>query len=43
MLACTNGHVGVVKVLLNDNGIDVSISNSSGHNCLIEAILNGHR
>ena len=43
MLACKNGHVGAAKVLLNNDDINVGISNSNGHNCLIEAILNGHR
>ena len=43
MLACKNGHMCVVKVLLNNDNINVGIVNSSGHNCLVEAILNGHR
>ena len=42
MLACKNGHVQVVKILL-DHGVNVAINNDSGHNCLIEAILNKHK
>ena len=42
MLACKNGHVQVVKVLL-DHGVNVAINNDNGHNCLIEAILNKHK
>lgn len=43
MLACKNGHASTVKVLLNNYNINVGISNSSGRNCLTEAILNDHR
>ena len=43
MLACKNGHAGAAKVLLNNVNVNVDITNSSGHNCLTEAILNGHR
>lgn len=43
MLACKNGHANTAKVLLNNDNINVDISNSNGYNCLIEAILNGHR
>ena len=43
MLACKNGHANTAKVLLNNDNINVGISNSNGYNCLIEAILNGHR
>lgn len=43
MLACKNGHTSTVKVLLNNDNINVGISNSNGYNCLIEAILKGHR
>lgn len=43
MLACKNGHVSTANALLKSNDINVDISNSNGHNCLTEAILNGHR
>ena len=42
LLAAKKGHSKVVKLLLED-AVDVSIPNEEGHNCLIEAILSGHR
>ena len=42
LLAAKEGHSKIVKLLLDDVA-DVSIANEEGHNCLIEAILSGHR
>ena len=42
LLAAKKGHSKVVKLLLDDV-VDVSTANEEGHNCLVEAILSGHR
>ena len=42
LLAAKEGHRKVVKLLLDDV-VDVSATNEEGHNCLVTAILNGHR
>ena len=42
LLAAKNGHRKVVKLLLEDV-VDVSFATEDGHNCLVVAILNGHR
>ena len=42
LFAARKGYSKVVKLLL-ENVVDVSVANEKGHNCLVEAILNGHR
>lgn len=29
--------------MLEEESVDVSVTNEEGNNCLVEAILNGHR
>jgi len=43
MLATQEGHIKVVKTLLDYPRIDVTLTNASGYNALAEAIIRGHR
>ena len=43
ILASAKGHIKCVKVLLNHQDVDVSMTNTVGYNCLAEAIRNGHK
>ena len=43
ILASSNGHIKCVKMLLNHQHVDISMTNTAGYNCLAEAIRNGHK
>jgi len=43
LLATQQGHIKVVKVLLEHPRIDVTLTNEAGHNALAEAIVKGHK
>jgi len=44
MLAAKNGHMNVVKILLqHDIENEINLTNSCGYNFLCEAIINGHQ
>jgi len=43
LLATHQGHLKVVKLLLEYPRIDVTLTNEAGHNALAEAIINGHK
>ena len=43
LLATQQGHLKVVKVLLDDPKIDVTSTNAAGNNALAEAIVKGYR
>ena len=42
ILASKNGHVNIVKKLLQHPDIDVAIQNEDGYNCLALAAMNRH-
>ena len=42
ILASKNGHENIVKKLLQQPGIDVTIQNEDGYNCLALAAINKH-
>jgi len=43
LLATNQGHLKVVKLLLEYPRIDVTLTNEAGHNALAEAIISGHK
>ena len=45
LLAAKNGHTNVVKILLEQDNLDLEINlkNCYGHNFLCEAIFSGHQ
>ena len=43
LLATLEGHIKVVKTLLDHPRIDVTLTNEVGYNALAEAIVKGHR
>ena len=43
LLATQQGHVKVVKILLDHPRIDVTLTNEVGYNALAEAIVKGYR
>ena len=42
ILASKNGHENIVKKLLQQPGINVTIQNEDGYNCLALAAMNKH-
>eukprot|EP00818_Percolomonas_sp_WS_P005245 CAMPEP_0117442724 /NCGR_PEP_ID=MMETSP0759-20121206/4306_1 /TAXON_ID=63605 /ORGANISM="Percolomonas cosmopolitus, Strain WS" /LENGTH=717 /DNA_ID=CAMNT_0005234635 /DNA_START=185 /DNA_END=2338 /DNA_ORIENTATION=- len=42
ILACLNGHLPVVKYLVEDRGADMEEKDENGDNCLMLACYNGH-
>ena len=43
LLATEQGHVKVVKILLDYPRIDVTLTNTTGYNALAEATVKGYR
>ena len=43
LLATHQGHINVVKILLVNPRIDVTLTNPAGYNALAEAVVKGYR
>ena len=43
LLATQQGHIKVVKILLDYPRIDVTLTNKAGYNALAEAIVKGYK
>ena len=43
LLATNQGHIDVVKILLDYPRIDVTLTNTAGYNVLAEAVVKGYR